>query len=139
MLTYKIQRIENGNRRRRTVKPSRLYVCLPETILENLENRRNRDVAVMRSHARIGIQMLNELPAGEAQLDVRGTKLRWSQKAGCNCGCSPGFILETHLWAQDIGYFDLHVTVVDTELEARKERERAAQVESEAQLLAKYG
>jgi hypothetical protein len=24
------------------------------------------------------------------------TKVTWSQKAGCSCGCSPGFILDIH-------------------------------------------
>lgn len=33
------------------------------------------------------------------------TKAKWSQKAGCSCGCSPGFILTGHyptenMWAE---------------------------------------
>ena len=35
-------------------------------------------------------------------------KLGWSQKAGCSCGCSPGFIVQS----RDIPY-DIHVTVTD--------------------------
>lgn len=55
-----------------------------ETIIENLINRRSRPIKLFRQHA-------------EEALKERGisySKLRWNQKAGCGCGCSPGFIAE---------------------------------------------
>lgn len=38
---------------------------------------------------------------------VSGYSLRWSRKAGCKCGCSPGFFME------GITGFDVHADVVD--------------------------
>jgi len=39
---------------------------------------------------------LEKLKAGGGGLELLNTELkaRWSQKAGCSCPCSPGFILE---------------------------------------------
>jgi len=54
-----------------------------ESIVDNLMNRRSRPYR----------QWLKEivLPAVRG-LGYEGVDLRWSQKAGCRCGCSPGFI-----------------------------------------------
>jgi hypothetical protein len=40
------------------------------------------------------------------------TKARWSQKAGCTCPCSPGFILSHTEWRHD---FYAYVTADDPE------------------------
>lgn len=60
-----------------------------ETLMENLENRRNRPYNEYR-------KMLPGVfkEAGFTEEQVAGVKARWSQYAGCPCGCSPGFILE---------------------------------------------
>jgi len=58
-----------------------------ETILSWLTNRHN---------ARAGVTELKRdiVPAVLAKMGLPpDTKVRWSQKAGCACGCSPGFIL----------------------------------------------
>lgn len=75
---------------------SRVYVFIEnETILESLMNRRNRSVATMRE-------------AAEKAMDengISGISLKWSQKAGCSCGCSPGFICDGYdpkLWGNDL-------------------------------------
>ncbi len=61
---------------------SRLYVSIKdENMLENLLNRRNRPVAEYKKLLAPVFKMLD-------------TKARWSQTAGCSCGCSPGFILD---------------------------------------------
>ena len=60
---------------------SRLYVDVNENVLENLENRFNRPVSEYR-------RLLKPV------FKAMGVKARWSQKAGCSCGCSPGFILD---------------------------------------------
>jgi len=68
-----------------------------ESIMENLQNRRNRPHAAMKPFA---------LKAAEA-LGVAVDKLGWSQKAGCDCGCSPGFVVQ----GQHRPGFDIHVTL----------------------------
>ena len=66
-------------------KHSRLFVNIEdETILENLANRRNRPIAAYRKIA--------EQALIEAGIDFY--QLNWSQKAGCSCPCSPGFIVK---------------------------------------------
>lgn len=66
-----------------------------ETILDNLVNRRQRPVALWRAFA---------IDALRAEgIDPQG--LRWNQRAGCGCGCSPGFVTTEY---RD---FDLHVTI----------------------------
>jgi hypothetical protein len=58
-----------------------------ETMLDNLMNRGSRPVEQWRVLATRTMRELG-LDPQEAYL-----KLRWSQKAGCSCGCSPGFIM----------------------------------------------
>lgn len=82
---------------RRQTKP-RVYVWAEgETILENLQNRRSRPISQYREWALIAM----------AERGMKG-ELRWSQKAGCSCGCSPGFIVDR---LAGFGWNDLHVSV----------------------------
>ncbi len=54
-----------------------------ESILEGFGNRVARPADLYRTY----------LPqVAEAMGLPRTTKFKWSQKAGCRCGCSPGFI-----------------------------------------------
>lgn len=54
-----------------------------ENVLENFGNRACRPRDLYKTY----------LPdVAEALGLPRTTKFRWSQKAGCSCGCSPGFI-----------------------------------------------
>ena len=54
-----------------------------ETFFENLAARHSRPVDLYRSF----------LPQVAKELGLPPTtRFRWSQKAGCQCGCSPGFI-----------------------------------------------
>lgn len=81
---------------------SRLHVFVEgENVLENLENR------FTRPH-----HQYKQLVA--PILEALGVKARWSQKAGCSCGCSPAFILDrvihldpTRSW---VGH-DLYITI----------------------------
>jgi hypothetical protein len=64
---------------------SRLYFFVEETILENLQKR----------HCRPYSEYRQLIPKIFKKLKIPiNTKAKWSQKAGCNCGCSPGFILD---------------------------------------------
>jgi hypothetical protein len=60
-----------------------------ESLLQNLQNRRTRPSAEYRKVLSEALQI-----AGMSKEDSdRVTRLcSWAQKAGCSCGCSPGFI-----------------------------------------------
>ena len=51
------------------------------------------------------------LPGVLAQLGISGAKAKWSQKAGCRCPCSPGFILDVSVNDGDHNRVDIYVTV----------------------------
>jgi hypothetical protein len=71
----------------------RLYVFVEgENILENLAFRTNRPSRLYRTILKEAFRRLG-LP--------EDTKAHWSQKAGCGCGCSPGFVLDI---SQNWGY-----------------------------------
>jgi hypothetical protein len=74
-------------------RQGRVYVVLNhETILENLVWRRARPHQLWK-------------PIVKRELEKHGIhveKLSWSQKAGCSCGCSPGFKSDDLPWNQDI-------------------------------------
>lgn len=72
---------------RESKKEMRVYVHRnEETILENLCGGRRTNPA--KDLKPLVIEELKK-----AGICVGEFKLRWSQKAGCNCGCSPGFVL----------------------------------------------
>jgi hypothetical protein len=88
------------------VKSPRMYVSVEdETVLDNLANRKRRPYDVYK-------KMLRSSGVG-AVLDLNG--LRWSQKAGCSCPCSPGFVLNNQSIVSDEGIhttrFDVWVTL----------------------------
>ena len=59
-----------------------------ENILQNLQNRRQRPHDLYRKLLPQVIEQIKNQGI-EVPEDI---KFSWSQKAGCNCGCSPGFI-----------------------------------------------
>jgi hypothetical protein len=69
----------------RTTKP-RVYVdaAQPFNVLEDLTNR------TRRPHTAWKPRVIEAL----ARVGITGGKLHWNQRAGCSCGCSPGFILD---------------------------------------------
>lgn len=76
--------------RERAKKPRVYFSHVDESILENFENRRSRPIEAYR---KLMVDVIPMLAPFGVPADV---KYRWSQKAGCPCGCSPGFILQTH-------------------------------------------
>ena len=66
-------------------KPRVFVDVANESLVENLENRRNRPVKVYRDIVKQALT--------EAEIGIKS--LLWSQHAGCTCACSPGFILTT--------------------------------------------
>ena len=79
-------------------KKSRVFVWADdESILDNLQNRTRRPYEAWRV---LAIKVLRQLvdqngrPLWKPEHDAEALRLRWSQRAGCSCPCSPGFIIE---------------------------------------------
>ena len=68
-----------------------------ENAIDNLVNRRTRPYNDYKKDVIPEILTAMELPSD--------TKVRWSQKAGCSCGCSPGFVLD------DVHGVSVHVDI----------------------------
>jgi hypothetical protein len=65
-------------------KATRVYVDeVGKTILDNLRDRFGRPTKTYKAAVTEALQHVN----------MTGFKVCWSQRAGCSCGCSPGFIL----------------------------------------------
>jgi len=80
---------------------TRIYVWPEnETVLENLIERSTRPIKAYRE---VVNQALNDLGVDQSKLDIK-----WTRKAGCQCGCSPGFVVDG--WNEKLHGMDLHVT-----------------------------
>jgi hypothetical protein len=92
---------------RRYMRPSqysqapRMYVGVTdETVLDNLMNRTRRPYN--------GYKTLIRASGISEILDI--SKLSWSQRAGCTCPCSPGFIInrqEIEIQGKNLWNFDV--------------------------------
>lgn len=84
-------------RRLRANSKSRVFIWPKnESVMDNLVNRRDRPHDAWKRFAE----------KAAALFDVQADKISWSQKAGCACGCSPGFVIHG-----DRPGFDIHVTI----------------------------
>jgi hypothetical protein len=87
--TVKIDVRDVADHKRRW-KPSRVYIFPQgETLLDNLQNRRSRPYNEYRKQVMPAVIRALGLPAG--------TRVKWSQYAGCSCPCSPGFVVDSVL------------------------------------------
>ena len=71
-------------------KNARIYIGLSrESVLDHLANRRFRPIKEFR-------KLLPEVfkSVGITDEEVKNYTICWSQKAGCSCGCSPGFVVQ---------------------------------------------
>ena len=87
---------------------ARVYISVDsESILEDFGNRAVRPWTLYKKEV---------MPTVMRKLGFPGwnKKFRWSQKAGCSCGCSPGFIL-TEVFGKDIWVTVTGPKRVDTE------------------------
>lgn len=64
-----------------------------ETIADSFNNRRSRPSDLWK------VMVENEL----VERGIKFEKITWSQKAGCSCGCSPGFVVKGEQ------YIDFHM------------------------------
>jgi hypothetical protein len=88
MKNVKILKIKTGEYGERPLSKVRLFIeTKGEGILDNLVNRHSRPFNIYRKLV---------LPPVLEKLKLAGTKVSWNQKAGCSCGCSPGYILDIH-------------------------------------------
>jgi len=86
--------------RRERSRKTKVYIWPEgENVIENLQNRRSRPYSVYRKEV---------IPQVLAELGIPAdARVRWSQRAGCSCPCSPGFIIE--------GYYGREAFVTVTE------------------------
>lgn len=103
-ITILPRRVYRGNWRDYSKTP-RMYVRVEdETVFDNLVNRKRRPYNIYKSMLR-GSGVSKVLQLGN---------LQWSQKAGCTCPCSPGFILPPQAITNEdttYHYFDVWVTL----------------------------
>ena len=72
-----------------------------ESIMENLVNRRSRPIKQFRKAVNQALDSLG--------VDKNNLTISWRQKAGCPCGCSPGFIIDG--WDSVLHRKDVHITI----------------------------
>ena len=81
---------------------SRVYIFPKnESVLDQFINRRSRPLNVYRDILRQGLSSIG--------IDLNNISYKWSQKAGCPCGCSPGFIIDCfdkNIYKKDV-YIDI--------------------------------
>ena len=83
-----VNRTDRQDRNRQT---TRLYVSIQDDEREKPVNdiltgfRWNKPFLLYRQHVVPAVLLAMGQP--------EGTKVRWSQTAGCGCGCSPGFVI----------------------------------------------
>lgn len=97
-------------------KKSRVFVWADdESILDNLQNRTRRPYEAWRV---LAVKVLRQLvdqngrPLWKPEHDAEALRLRWSQRAGCSCPCSPGFVIDSERTQLRGGDFHIHVTGV---------------------------
>jgi hypothetical protein len=77
-----------------------------ESVWENLILRHDRPYQLYRD---LMPEVLAKLGMPDEQR--QNVKFRWSTKAGCSCGCSPGIVLDRALYGEDGKVFDVDVEV----------------------------
>lgn len=87
MKNIKILKITTGEYGERLLSKVRLFIHPEsENILDNMSNRHDRPHKAYRKFV---------LPVVLERLKLQFIPgATWSQKAGCSCGCSPGYILD---------------------------------------------
>lgn len=83
-----------------------------ESVIENMLNRYNRPKELYRQYIPQVIQAVKD----RCKLPVAPElTFRWSQKAGCSCGCSPGFIVD------GLSHYDIFVNIGKSKADELKE------------------
>lgn len=72
---------------KRSAKSVLYFFPVGETLIDNIAERRRRPIKEYR-------KLIPEVCASVGVTNPQDLKFSWSQKAGCSCGCSPGFIVK---------------------------------------------
>lgn len=103
-ITIRPRRVYSNNWRDYSKAPRMFVYVKDETVMDNLVNRKRRPYNVYKSMLRAsGVSKVLQLG-----------NLQWSQKAGCTCPCSPGFILPAQAITNEdttYCYFDVWVAL----------------------------
>lgn len=97
-----------------------------ESILDNLTNRTRRPYEVWRV---LAVKVLRELvdqngrPLWDREGDAATRRLRWDQRAGCSCPCSPGFVVDSPSRPLRGGDFHIHLVGIPMVDETKPGRE----------------
>lgn len=91
MITATVSRVDV-----RELTGGRNDVAMPEGRTKVSLFNQNTNPIVDRWHHRDQIKALRDhvMPTVLEKLGAPDAKIRWSQKMGCACGCSPGFIVD---------------------------------------------
>lgn len=102
-------------------RKARLYVSVPDTMATPAFHDDEAWKAFRKEQIR---NMRRYVPGILAELGIENARVRFSQKAGCGCGCSPGFIVDGFT-GRDIFATDLE-TARAAEAKAREAKVREA-------------
>ena len=73
-----------------TPTKTKIYIFLEgENLIQNLQNRHSRPYTLYK---KLLPQIMEQVKAQGIEVP-ENLKFVWSQKAGCKCGCSPGFLV----------------------------------------------
>lgn len=114
---------ERAATHRRIANKPRIYASVPDfNLLEDLTNRNRRPFRQWR-------KLVNDAIMASG-IGVDTARMGWDQRAGCGCGCSPGFVLDNHnsvvIGTMAFHNYDVFVTLpkeapaVDESLPARE-------------------
>lgn len=79
-----------------------------ESVMDNLRNRRGRPYNDWRTLIPAVLAKLSKV-GGDVEPFMKPDKVSWSQRAGCSCPCSPGFIVIGPCFKD----FDIYVDIAD--------------------------
>ena len=88
----------------------KIYIWIEnESILENMNNRRNRPYTTYKKEILPKLMEYLEMNFPKVHKHLKDVKWGWNQNCGCSmCPCSPGFIGDV---IRDNEVLDIHITI----------------------------
>ena len=95
-ISIKVERILREEERS---KKGKIYFFVKEEgLIENLMFRRERPYKEYRKLLRRVLEEVRAQGKFFVPENVDMKLIKWNQKAGCSCGCSPGFVIDDFLY-----------------------------------------